>query len=76
MAQEKDSRHVVTQKSLHFIMVAMRRQRNAGDCLRPGSAEFRESLLEFAVGQEGSAVNESGGLGSLLDGDCRTTTAC
>ena len=52
-----------------------------GDRLHPGSAEFRESLLGLMVawgeaGRESSAVNESGGPGSLLDGDCWTTIAC
>ena len=48
-----------------------------GDRLRPGSAEFRDRIRCCVVeaGRERSAVNESGGPGSLLDGDCWTTIA-
>ena len=49
-----------------------------GDRPRPGSAEFRESLVDCVVevSQERSAVNEFSGPRSLLDGDCWTTIAC
>ena len=46
-----------------------------GECRVPRIvARIRGCVVE--AGQEGSAVNESGGLGRLLDGDYRTTIAC
>ena len=48
----------------------------AGDCLRPGSAEFRESLLGFVVAWWKLARRAQLGT-SLVDREiCRTTIAC
>ena len=87
MAQEKDARHIVTHGpdisswwrcvgAGGATVVGAR-----GDCLRQGSAEFREPLLGFVVAwwkRAGRAQlrNESCGPGSLLDVDCWTKTAC
>ena len=67
----KDSRHIVTYTK-YFIKVEI-------VCTR--SAEFQESLLGFVVawlsaGRESSAVNEFGGLGSLLRAVKRRRSTC